>query len=295
MLAFSGTILAYFLVERRRIYMRTCTAEESLASYFETIRSYPMADRDEEQELAARIRKGDRHAQQRLIEANLRLVVCIANAMWTPPHSLLDLIQEGNIGLLKAVEKFDGTRNVKFSTYAAWWIRQSIRRALINTGRHIRLPHRKDEALRRMNGVRARLSQQFSRQPTQHELAEELGISPGDVEMLMSLSEMPLELEPVEHDALSWIDTFEDWRFNPEHEFVRSVEAQQAEHLLASLEPRERVVMERRTGLKTGRKESLKATASVIGCSAETVRHIERRARASMAETARRLGLAICA
>jgi len=117
--------------------------DEGLELYFESIRKIPLVSRQEESILAGKIAKGDKAALNRLVEGNLRLVVRIAKSMWTPPYSLLDLIQDGNIGLVKAAERFDATQNVKFSTYAVWWIRQSISRSMVNTGRQIRLPHRR--------------------------------------------------------------------------------------------------------------------------------------------------------
>jgi len=141
--------------------------DEGLELYFESIRKIPLVSRQEESILAGKIAKGDKTALNRLVEGNLRLVVRIAKSMWTPPYSLLDLIQDGNIGLVKAAERFDATQNVKFSTYAVWWIRQSISRSMVNTGRQIRLPHRKEDALRRINAIKVRKSLEISRTPTQ--------------------------------------------------------------------------------------------------------------------------------
>uniref|UniRef100_A0A0A8KXQ8 RpoD subfamily RNA polymerase sigma-70 subunit n=1 Tax=wastewater metagenome TaxID=527639 RepID=A0A0A8KXQ8_9ZZZZ len=126
--------------------------DETLAAYFRSIRKIKLLSKEEEENLARRVAQGDEKAQQRLVEANLRLVVRVARSMWNPGLSLTlaDMIQEGNIGLMKAVQKFDGTRNIRFSTYAVWWIRQAISRALINTGRTIRLPHRKEQLMKTM-------------------------------------------------------------------------------------------------------------------------------------------------
>jgi len=265
--------------------------DESLSLYFDSIRKIPLVTRQEESILASRIARGDKNALKKLIEGNLRLVVRIAKSMWMPPHSLMDLIQEGNIGLVKAAERYDASKNVKFSTYAVWWIRQAISRSLVNTGRQIRIPHRKEDALRRLNAIQMRKSLEISRAPTEKELADELGCSEAEVSNIMHLGDQPIALEQSGDEELSILDIYEDWRYNPEREIERASISWQTAWLLSNLPSREREVLSRRYGFTEGRTESLKAVGAVVGCSAETVRHIESRALKSLWHTAARVGL----
>jgi len=271
--------------------MTIADSDESLGLYFDSIRKIPLVSRQEEPILAGKIANGDKNALKRLVEGNLRLVVRIAKSMWTPPHSLLDLIQEGNIGLVKAAERFDAGRNVKFSTYAVWWIRQAISRALVNTGRQIRLPHRKEDALRRINAIQMRKSLEISRAPTEKELALEMGCSETEISAILHMGDQPVALEQAGEDELSVLDVYEDWRYNPEREIEKSSIAWQSRWLLSTLSMREKEVVSRRFGLGNGHEQSLKAVGSVVGCSAETVRHIEKKALQSLWQTAASVGL----
>jgi RNA polymerase primary sigma factor len=271
--------------------MTAAYSDESLELYFDSIRKIPLVSRQEEAILAGKIAKGDKAALKRLVEGNLRLVVRIAKSLWSPPHSLLDLIQEGNIGLVKAAERFDAGKNVKFATYAVWWIRQSISRSLVNTGRQIRLPHRKEDALRRINAIKMRKSLEISRTPTEEEVAQEMGCSEAEVSAILHMGDQPVALEQAGEDELSVLDVYEDWRYNPEREIEKSNIAWQSSWLLSTLPMREREVVSRRFGLGSGREQSLKAVGSVVGCSAETVRHIEKKALQSLWHTAARVGL----
>lgn len=144
--------------------------EDILRSYYAAIKRVSLLTAEEEKELSSRIAEGDESARRRLIEANLRLVVKMARSYVTPDMPLVDLIQEGNVGLIKAAEKFDGGRNVRFSTYASWWIRQSITRALVNSRRAIRLPHRKEELLKRVQRTYNSLTQVLQREPNSAEI-----------------------------------------------------------------------------------------------------------------------------
>jgi len=265
--------------------------DEGLELYFKSIRKLPLVTRQEEKLLAARIAKGDKSALNRLVEGNLRLVVRIAKSMWTPPHSLMDLIQEGNIGLVKAAERFDATKNVKFSTYAVWWIRQAISRSLVNTGRQIRLPHRKEEALRRLIAIQLRASQELCRAPNEAELAAEMGTSEAEIAHMLCLGDQPFSLEAEHQDEPSILDSYEDWHYNPEREVENESISWQSQWFLARLKPREREVVSRRFGIGTGHEQSLKTVGSFIGCSAETVRQIEKKALQSMRCVALQVGL----
>jgi len=270
--------------------------DECLASYFRSIKSIKLLTREEEDMLSRKIAQGDGKARQRLIEANLRLVVRIARTMWNPSLSLIDLIQEGNIGLMKAAEKFDGTRNVKFSTYAAWWIRQSIGRSLVNTERAIRLPHRKEELIRKVNAERSILSQTLQRQPTTKEISDRLGIEEKKLSDVLVFSERVGGFESqIDQDTVNLLDVYEDYTYAPERELDRHAVKEQTKHLLSLLKQRERAVISERFELEGAERKSLKQMGSVMGLSPETVRHIEKKAIQKMRNEAEKQYLCLTA
>src|SRR6056297_2532676 len=170
--------------------------------YLQEIGNIDRVTPEEEVELAARIKEGDEEARQKLITANLRLVVKIAKDYSRAGLPLLDLIAEGNVGLIKAVERFDPSKGGKLSTYAAWWIKQSIRRALANQSKSIRLPAHVVEKISKMRATEQRLTEQFGRKPTTQELAKRLQTSPNKVEMLRTVSVNPASLDaPINDDG----------------------------------------------------------------------------------------------
>lgn len=253
--------------------------DNCLTSYFKSIKPIKLLTREEEEGLAKRIARGDKDAKRRLVEANLRLVVRIARSMWNPSLSLIDLIQEGNIGLMKAAERFDGGRNVKFSTYAAWWIRQAISRALVNTERAIRLPHRKEELIKKAQAERSSLSQTLKRQPTTQEISEKLGVEKDMLEDVLRFAEQVGSFEPAaDQDLPGVLDLFEDFTYSPERAFDAMVVKEQTRHLLSLLQERERAVLSSRFELEGQGRLSLKRMGGRMGLSPETVRHIEKRA-----------------
>lgn len=253
--------------------------DECLSKYFKSIKAIKLLSREEEEILSKKILRGDKEARRRLIEANLRLVVRIARSMWNPSLSLIDLIQEGNIGLMKAAEKFDGTRKVRFSTYAAWWIRQAIGRSLINMERTIRLPHRKEELLRKIFAEKSVLSQELKRPPSESEISLKLGIPAKTLDDLLVFSEHIAGLESqVDEDALSILDIHEDYTYSPEKLFAETMAKEQTVHLLNLLQDREREVIRQRFEMGGSAKKSLKQMGGEMGLSPETVRHIEKKA-----------------
>ena len=171
------------------------TNDENLIAYIDQIRKVPLLTFEEELELSRCIQNGNEAARCALIEANLRLVVKLAKRYVASNNSLMDLIQEGNMGLIRAVEKYDHNKQVRFSTYAAWWIRQAITRYLTDKRRTIRLPHRKEEVLRKIQKAYHSLSQLYKRQPKFAEIAAEIGIPAEDVEFILSLSSEILPLD----------------------------------------------------------------------------------------------------
>jgi RNA polymerase primary sigma factor len=250
-----------------------------LSSYFKSIKPIKLLTRDEEEVLSRKIAAGDKAARKRLTEANLRLVVRIARSMWNPSLSLIDLIQEGNIGLMKAVDRFDGRRHVKFSTYAAWWIRQAISRSLVNTERTIRLPHRKEELIKKAQAEKSILSQSLKRQPTTKEISEKLGVDEKQLDDILFFSESIGSFEAAtDQDSPGLIDLYEDFTYSPETVFGDIVLKEQTRHLLSLLEEREKAVLSERFELEGSGRVSLKKMGGKMGLSPETVRHIEKRA-----------------
>ncbi|MEI8094990.1 MAG: RNA polymerase sigma factor RpoD/SigA [Spirochaetales bacterium] len=255
-------------------------SDDALARYFEEISRTPLLDFEQEQALSQQVLAGSRTAKQRLIQANLRLVVKIAKAYTRYGMSFSDLIQEGNLGLIHAAGKFDFHRNVRFSTYASWWIKQSIVRALVNKNRMIRLPHRKEEALRRMSGL---LAEAGSHAPGVDELSTRLNLGRRDVLQLLELAGNVASLDK-EHgdDSMTLMDHVEDSSYQPEHLCLASALHDDAHRVLGSLSGREQAVIRARFAFDGAKKGTLKTVASQLRISAETVRQVELRALAKL-------------
>jgi len=253
--------------------------EDALRSYYSAIKRIPLLTAEEERRLSLQILSGDEGARRRLIEANLRLVVKIARAYVTPDMPLLDLIQEGNVGLIKAAEKYDGERMVRFSTYASWWIRQAITRALVNSRRAIRLPHRKEELLKRIQRTYSILTQTLQREPSSAEIAAELRVPESSIADVvgMAASLVPLEAESSE-DSGSIIDVYEDYSYSPESELIKSCSRAETFEMLNSLLEKEKSILMYRYEFLGGQRHTLKSIGVKMGISPETVRQIEKRA-----------------
>lgn len=252
--------------------------DESLARYFEEIAKTPLLSFEEELELSRGVQAGNPAARQKLIQANLRLVVKIAKAYSRYGTPFLDLIQEGNLGLITAAGKFDHRKNVRFSTYASWWIKQSIVRALVNKNRLIRLPHRKEESLRKLT---ARMAEAAAMKvsPSIDELAAYLRLGRDEVVSLLELTGSVASLDKeVGEDSVSLIDLLEDRSFEPEAAcFEHEIESDTL-RLLDTLQPRERDVLMYRFSFAGDKKKTLKTIGQHLGLSAETVRQMELRA-----------------
>jgi len=258
----------------------TSNYDDSLQAYFDQIKNIPLLTLEEELELAQCIQKGDGSARQRLIESNLRLVAKIARCYLTPDVSLMDLIQEGNMGLMHAVDKFDPRKHVRFSTYAAWWIRQVITRFLSDKRRTIRLPHRKEETLRKIQQAYHVLSQIHMRQPKVEELAAEIGAPIAEVAYIMSLAHdiISLEAEMNSHESSAVLDLHEDYTYNPERALMRKTSRDATIAVLNKLKDREKRILIYRYQLNGGQRRTLKNISHTMGLSTETVRQIEIRA-----------------
>jgi RNA polymerase primary sigma factor len=242
----------------------------------------------EERELARRKDEGDEDAKRRLIEGNLRLVMSITRNYTKAGVPLLDLIQEGNLGLIRAVEKFDYRMGYKLSTYATWWIRQAITRALADQGRLIRLPVHVADQVRRVVRSRRILAQKLNRDPTIAEMARESGFPESRVKVLLELVEDPVSLEtPVGDGDSLYSDLIEDVSMKqPEAATAESLQSVEIRDALARLEPRLRDVLERRFGLAGGTPQTLEHIGKELGITRERVRQLETRALKELRQTA---------
>jgi RNA polymerase primary sigma factor len=234
----------------------------------------------EERELARRKDLGDEDAKRRLIECNLRLVMSITRNYTKAGVPLLDLIQEGNLGLIRAVEKFDHRRGYKLSTYATWWIRQGVARALADQGRTIRLPVHVAEAVRRVQRSRRQLAQRLNREPTQPEIAAESGFPEARVRQLLELVEDPVSLEtPVGDGESLYGDLLEDVHAqDPDAVAATNARSTDLAAALLKLNPRMRHVLERRFGLDGREPAKLEEIGLGLGVTRERVRQLESRA-----------------
>ncbi len=246
----------------------------------------------EERELARRKDEGDEGAKRRLIECNLRLVMSITRNYTKASVPLLDLIQEGNLGLIRAVEKFDYRMGYKLSTYATWWIRQSITRALADQGRIIRLPVHVADQVRRVVRARRILAQKLNRDPTIPEMAKESGFPEKRVKELLELVEDPVSLEtPVGDGDSLYSDLIEDQNTQqPEPATAERLQSVELQHALDRLEPRLREILERRFGLAGRNPQTLEQIGKELGITRERVRQLETRALKELRQTAPELG-----
>ncbi len=253
---------------------------DSLRLYLRSIGRVPLLSAEEEVSLAKRIERGDMAAKQHMVEANLRLVVSIAKGYVGRGLTFLDLIQEGSLGLIRAVEKFDHRRGYKFSTYATWWIRQAVSRALADKARTIRIPVHMVERLNKLVSAERMLIQQLGREPTAAEIAGELECEVREVRDVLRLAQQPVSLEkPMgEEDDSALADFVED--VSAESPFEIASEALRRENItrvLASLPRREREVLELRYGIVGGRARTLEEVGRAFNITRERVRQIENR------------------
>ena len=256
------------------------TSADPLKMYVRQIGSGPLLTREEERELARRKDAGDDAARRRLIESNLRLVMSVARNYARADVPLLDLIQEGNLGLMRAVEKFDYKMGFKLSTYATWWIRQAISRALVDQGRTIRLPIHVAEDVRKLLRSRRQLAQKLNREPTDTELATDVKLPEDRVRELLSLIEKPVSLEtPVGDGESVYGDLIEDARTSAPVELTADkARASELREALATLEPRLQRVVSLRFGLDGGQPYTLDEIGADVGVTRERVRQLETRA-----------------
>jgi len=254
---------------------------DSIQMYLKEIGQYPLIHASDEKDLAKRIEHGDLEAKNLLARANLRLVVSIAKKYVgrSANLTLLDLIQEGNLGLFKAVEKFDWTKGYKFSTYATWWIRQSITRALADQSRTIRIPVHMVETISKYKQVHRRLSQDLGREPLAEEIATEMGIPVEKIHVIENISQETVSLEqPVgDDDDKSTLENFipDDKILRPDQESSRRILSDQIREVLDELNSKERKILEMRYGLLDGIQHTLERVGEEFGVTRERIRQIE--------------------
>ena len=254
---------------------------DSIQMYLKEIGQYPLIHASDEKDLAKRIERGDQEAKNLLARANLRLVVSIAKKYVgrSANLTLLDLIQEGNLGLFKAVEKFDWTKGYKFSTYATWWIRQSITRALADQSRTIRIPVHMVETISKYKQTYRRLSIDLGREPLAEEMATEMGIPVEKIHVIENISQETVSLEqPVgDDDDKSTLENFipDDKILRPDQESSRRILGDQVRAVLAELNPKERKILEMRYGLVDGIQHTLERVGEEFGVTRERIRQIE--------------------
>lgn len=255
--------------------------DDPVKVYLKEIGTVPLLSSEEELELAKRVVEGDEKAKKRLSEANLRLVVSIAKRYLGRGMHFLDLIQEGNLGLMKAVEKFDYTKGFKFSTYATWWIRQAITRAIADQARTIRIPVHMVETMNKVRRVSGQLLHNNGREPTPEEVAEELNMPVEKIREIMRASQDPLSLEtPIgEEDDTHLGDMVPDGdALAPVEEASHVLLREQLMDVLGTLTPRERKVLQMRFGISGGRPHTLEEVGKEFDVTRERIRQIEAKA-----------------
>ena len=255
--------------------------EDPVRMYLKEIGQIPLLDLETETELARKMYEGDEDAKNRLVESNLRLVVSIAKRYMGKGMVLLDLIQEGNLGLMKAVEKFDYTKGYKFSTYATWWIRQAISRAIADQSRTIRIPVHMVETIHKVSRSQRQLLQEYGREATSDEIAADIGMNADKVREIMKISQDPVSLEtPIGEADDSHLSDFipDDDTPTPVDEASYHILREQLGEVLHTLTPREEMVLKLRFGLVDGRTRTLEEVGQEFNITRERIRQIEAKA-----------------
>ena len=255
--------------------------EDPVRMYLKEIGTVPLLSADEELRLAKRKAEGDESAKERLIEANLRLVVSIAKRYTGRGMSFLDLVQEGNLGLIKGVEKFDYTKGYKFSTYATWWIRQAITRAIADQARTIRIPVHMVETINKVKKVSSQLLHEYGHDPSAEEIAERLDMPVDKVREIMRVAQEPVSLEtPIGEEEDSHLGDFipDDDAPVPAEAASQTLLKEQLADVLKTLTPREEKVLRLRFGLEDGRPRTLEEVGKEFNVTRERIRQIEAKA-----------------
>jgi len=255
-----------------------CAIDDSVKQYLKEIGMYPLLTAEQELRLAERVANGDGRARQKLIEANLRLVVSIAKRYSNQGLPLLDLIQEGNIGLMRATQKFDYKRGFRFSTYATWWIRQAISRAIAEHSRSIHIPVHVVELIYKIKRVARRMYQEQGVEPLPEQVAAEVGLPKERVVELLHVSEQPVSLDApmADDEEYHLADMIEDPSMTaPVDETAHQLQRENIDQAMNVLNPRERTIIEMRYGLKDGHSLSLDEVSVIFHLTRERIRQIE--------------------
>ena len=259
-------------------------ADDSVRMYLREIGKIPLLTLEEEQELAKRIVKGDKKAKDKMAESNMRLVVSIAKRYSGRGLDFLDLIQEGNTGLLRAVEKFDPSKGFKFSTYATWWIRQAITRAIADQARTIRIPVHMVETINKVLRTTRRLTQELNHEPTTEEIAKEMSMDPEKVEYVMRIKQDIASLDAsIGHDSDNEDSLLGDFvedeeRDAPEDSAANQILKEQLATIIATLSEREQKIVRMRFGIGGGRPHTLEEVGNEFAVTRERIRQIEAKA-----------------
>ena len=262
---------------REHAYEESAPAADPIRTYLKEIGGVSLLSAKDEVRLAKLIEKGDQNAKNALIEANLRLVVSVAKRYMGRGLNLLDLIQEGNLGLIRAVEKFDYRKGFKFSTYATWWIRQAVSRAIADQARTIRIPVHMVDAINRVTRTQRQLVQDLGRQPTSAEIGEQLDLPADKVEELLDLARETVSLEaPMGDTEASLADFIEDEHTRqPDQLTARKIMKEDLAKTLEGLPERERKIIELRYGLSGNDPMTLEQVGQVFGVTRERIRQME--------------------
>ena len=271
----------FFVSQSDDDILKGVNIDDPVRMYLKEIGKVPLLTADEEIELAKRMRDGDEEAKKRLAEANLRLVVSIAKRYVGRGMQFLDLIQEGNLGLIKAVEKFDYTKGFKFSTYATWWIRQAITRAIADQARTIRIPVHMVETINKLIRIKRQLLQELGRDPTPEEIALEMEMEPDKVREILKIAQEPVSLEtPIGEEEDSHLGDFipDDEIQAPSDVATFTLLKEQLDSVLGTLTEREQKVLKLRFGLDDGRARTLEEVGKEFDVTRERIRQIEAKA-----------------
>ena len=251
-----------------------------LETYFKQIKDFPLLTFEEELGLSKEIQEGNIEALHKLVNSNLRLVAKIAGLYNIPDIPLLDIIQEGNMGLMHAAEKFDHRKNVRFCTYASWWIRQFISRFLSKKRRIVRLPQKKEEALRKIQHTYHFLCQTLMYQPKNADIAKELGVSVQEVDAVVNMAAdfLPFEQNAADDESIGAMDIHEDYTYNPERTLMKKNSQYGTMRVLDKLKDKEKRILSYRYQLDGCERYTLREIGEKLDISPETVRQIEMRA-----------------
>ena len=259
-------------------------ADDSVRLYLREIGKIPLLTLEEEQELAKRVVKGDKRAKDKMVESNMRLVVSIAKRYGGRGLDFLDLIQEGNTGLLRAVEKFDPDKGYKFSTYATWWVRQAITRAIADQARTIRIPVHMHETINKVMRTMRKLTSELNREPTNEEVAKELDMEPEKIDYIMRIKQDTASLdasigrEGDDEDSVLGDFVEDEDRDSPEDAAANQILKEQLSEIIATLSPREQKIIRLRFGIGGGRPHTLEEVGNEFDVTRERIRQIEAKA-----------------